>query len=238
MPGVPSGSTTTSLSTPCRRRNDNARNRSRSNGCPSSITVTSHGSIARSCCSLSPALSAPARPSPCARPPPTWTVPARVHLPGQPHRRGARHAHPHRRRARAHPEPITATLAPQAADALATEHAERGRNPGHRGRHYRPGLNPYTPFVLRDFGLVAWLFTNRIRNVRHVRIGRRRMARRVVIGELRVQRIDRDGGRRSWTIVWPDGREHSEADRFLREHDGVGRPTHLCLPSGRSPALD
>ena len=48
------------------------------------------------------------------------------------------------------------------------------------------------------------------------------MARRVVIGELRVQRIDRDGGRRSWTIVWPDGREHSEADRFLREHDGSG----------------
>jgi len=48
------------------------------------------------------------------------------------------------------------------------------------------------------------------------------MARRVVIGELRVQRIDRDGGRRSWTIVWPDGREHSEADRFLREHDGAG----------------
>ena len=64
------------------------------------------------------------------------------------------------------------------------------------------------------------------------------MARRVVIGELRVQRIDRDGGRRSWTIVWPDGREHSEADRFLREHDGVGHPTHLRVPSGRSPALD
>jgi hypothetical protein len=48
------------------------------------------------------------------------------------------------------------------------------------------------------------------------------MARRVVIGELRVQRIDRDGGRRSWTIVWPDGREHSDADRFLRTHDGSG----------------
>jgi hypothetical protein len=25
----------------------------------------------------------------------------------------------------------------------------------------------YTPFVLRDFGLVAWLFTNRVRDVRH-----------------------------------------------------------------------
>ena len=22
--------------------------------------------------------------------------------------------------------------------------------------------------------------------------------------------------------MWPDGREHSEADRFLREHDGAG----------------
>ncbi|ETZ96952.1 hypothetical protein I546_7196, partial [Mycobacterium kansasii 732] len=32
MPGVPSGSTTTSLSTPCRRRNDNARNCSPYNG--------------------------------------------------------------------------------------------------------------------------------------------------------------------------------------------------------------
>jgi len=47
------------------------------------------------------------------------------------------------------------------------------------------------------------------------------MVRRVVIGELRVQRIDRSGGR-SWTIVHPDGGEHGEADRFLREHDGSG----------------
>ena len=31
------------------------------------------------------------------------SVPARVHLPGQPHHRGARHAHPHRGHARAHP---------------------------------------------------------------------------------------------------------------------------------------
>ena len=29
-------------------------------------------------------------------------------------------------------------------------------------------------------------------------------------------------GRRSWTIVWPEGAEHREADRFLREHDGSG----------------
>jgi integrase len=48
------------------------------------------------------------------------------------------------------------------------------------------------------------------------------VAGRVVIGELRVQRIDRSGGRRSWTIVWPEGREHCEADRFLRTHDGSG----------------
>ena len=48
------------------------------------------------------------------------------------------------------------------------------------------------------------------------------MVRQVVIGELRVQRIERDGGRRSWTIVWPDGTEHSEAGQFLRAHDGSG----------------
>lgn len=48
------------------------------------------------------------------------------------------------------------------------------------------------------------------------------MARQVVIGDLRVQRIDRAGGQRSWTIVGPDGSEHGEADRFLREHDGSG----------------
>lgn len=47
------------------------------------------------------------------------------------------------------------------------------------------------------------------------------MARRVVIGDLRVQRIEWSGGR-SWTIVTPDGGEHGEADRFLREHDGSG----------------
>jgi len=47
------------------------------------------------------------------------------------------------------------------------------------------------------------------------------VARRVVIGELRVQRIERSGGR-SWTIVEPDGGEHGEADRFLREHEGSG----------------
>ncbi|MGD0247117.1 MAG: tyrosine-type recombinase/integrase [Streptosporangiaceae bacterium] len=48
------------------------------------------------------------------------------------------------------------------------------------------------------------------------------MARRVVMGDLRVQRIDRKDGRRSWTIVWPEGRVHEKADRFLRVHDGSG----------------
>ena len=48
------------------------------------------------------------------------------------------------------------------------------------------------------------------------------MARRVVIGDLRVQQIDRRDGRRSWTIVWPEGTEHAEADRFLRRHEGSG----------------
>ena len=93
---------------------------------------------------------------------------------------------------------------------------------GDGGRVYGPQLKLYTPFVLRDFCLVAWLFTNRVRDVRHVRARRRRMARRVVIGDLRVQQIDRRDGRRSWTIVWPEGTEHAEADRFLRRHEGSG----------------
>jgi integrase len=48
------------------------------------------------------------------------------------------------------------------------------------------------------------------------------MTRRVVVGDLRVQRLDRRGGRRSWTIVWPEGTVHEEADLFLRVHDGSG----------------
>ncbi|MGH8275391.1 MAG: tyrosine-type recombinase/integrase [Steroidobacteraceae bacterium] len=43
-----------------------------------------------------------------------------------------------------------------------------------------------------------------------------------MVGDLRVQQIERRGGRRSWTIVWSEGAEHPEADRFLREHDGAG----------------
>lgn len=48
------------------------------------------------------------------------------------------------------------------------------------------------------------------------------MARHVVIEDLRVQQIERKDGRRSWTIAWPEGTVHREADRFLRQHDGSG----------------
>ena len=37
--------------------------------------------------------------------------------------------------------------------------------------------------------------------------------------------LGRHGGemaRRSRTIVWPEGRVHEDADRFLRGHDGPG----------------
>jgi integrase len=48
------------------------------------------------------------------------------------------------------------------------------------------------------------------------------MAREVVIGQLRVQQLARRDGRRSWTIVWPEGAVHAGADRFLRVHEGSG----------------
>jgi integrase len=48
------------------------------------------------------------------------------------------------------------------------------------------------------------------------------VAREIVIGQLRVQQLSGRDGRRSWTIVWPEGTVHAEADRFLREHDGSG----------------
>lgn len=44
----------------------------------------------------------------------------------------------------------------------------------------------------------------------------------MVIGEMRVQSMERRGGGRSFTILWPDGRVHDEADGFLRLHEGVG----------------
>lgn len=42
------------------------------------------------------------------------------------------------------------------------------------------------------------------------------MVRGLVVGDLRVQRLDRKDGSRSFTIVWPEGAVHREADRFLR----------------------
>src|ERR1700753_2679339 len=47
------------------------------------------------------------------------------------------------------------------------------------------------------------------------------VVRTVVLGDLRVQEIRRRDGR-SWTIVWPDGGVHVEADRFLLRHEGSG----------------
>lgn len=34
--------------------------------------------------------------------------------------------------------------------------------------------------------------------------------------------MTRKDGRRSWTIVWPEGTVHRDADRFLRQHEGSG----------------
>ena len=48
------------------------------------------------------------------------------------------------------------------------------------------------------------------------------MARRLVIGDLRVQAVERGGRGRSFTIVWPDGAVHEAADRFLRGYEGSG----------------
>jgi integrase len=48
------------------------------------------------------------------------------------------------------------------------------------------------------------------------------LARRLVIGDLRVQAVDRDNLGRSFTIVWPDGAVHEAADRYLRGYEGSG----------------
>ncbi|WP_413116063.1 tyrosine-type recombinase/integrase [Streptomyces sp. CY1] len=48
------------------------------------------------------------------------------------------------------------------------------------------------------------------------------MIRTTVIGDLRVQEITHKNGCRSWTILWPEGTVHREADRYLRLHDGSG----------------
>ncbi len=43
-----------------------------------------------------------------------------------------------------------------------------------------------------------------------------------VIGDLRVQAVKRKGRATAYTIVWPDGLLHREADEFLRCHEGSG----------------
>jgi hypothetical protein len=47
------------------------------------------------------------------------------------------------------------------------------------------------------------------------------MGQGLVIGDLRVQHVDGRRGR-SFTIVWPEGKVHEQADRFLWAHDGSG----------------
>lgn len=44
----------------------------------------------------------------------------------------------------------------------------------------------------------------------------------MLVGDLRVQEINRRDGWRSWTVLWPEGAVHVPADRFLRLHDGSG----------------
>ena len=48
----------------------------------------------------------------------------------------------------------------------------------------------------------------------------RRLDRRRIVGQVRVQEIVLGGGRRSWAILWPEGAVHEEADRFLRRYEG------------------
>jgi integrase len=48
------------------------------------------------------------------------------------------------------------------------------------------------------------------------------MSRGLVVGDLRVQPLARSGGRRSFTIVWPEGAVHEQADRFLQAYEGSG----------------
>jgi integrase len=46
------------------------------------------------------------------------------------------------------------------------------------------------------------------------------LGRRRVVGQIRVQGVLLSGGRRSWTILWPEGAVHDEADRYLRRYEG------------------
>jgi hypothetical protein len=48
------------------------------------------------------------------------------------------------------------------------------------------------------------------------------VVRKLVVGDLRVQQIERGDGGRSFTIVWPERAVHEAADRFLRGFEGSG----------------
>ena len=63
------------------------------------------------------------------------------------------------------------------------------------------------------------------------------MSRQVVIGQLRVQKLTRRDGRRSWTIVWPEGTVHTEADRQRIIRIGVPRSRIHLIRHPVPPAL-
>src|SRR5215218_6656021 len=65
VPGLPSGNSTTSCTTPFHRLNPEHGNISPNNGCISEVTRTSHGNTDRRCCSLSPSLRAPGKATCC-----------------------------------------------------------------------------------------------------------------------------------------------------------------------------
>jgi hypothetical protein len=63
VPGLPSRSVTTSSSTPFHRLNADGSSSSANNGCVAAVTRTPHGNTDRRCCSPSPSLPAPAKPT-------------------------------------------------------------------------------------------------------------------------------------------------------------------------------
>jgi integrase len=55
------------------------------------------------------------------------------------------------------------------------------------------------------------------------------MSGRIVLGDLRVQRLELAGGREAFTIVWPEGAVHDEADGFLRQFSYGTQRTYAYL---------